>query len=190
MMIRSIKCLASVTILAIAGPSLLAQEIVHAMAGTITEIAPTNSSITLQLPDRTSTSLDFKPDLSAPISFDKALREEPAIARELPKGATHVIVYYYGLSPLIAVSVKDLGKEIESITGKIAGVSGTSGNMTIQSDTGQQLTCYVSNETTVETPYGAVDGTKYSPREGERVNAVCNHESGKEVAQFIHPLND
>lgn len=190
MMIGSIKGLALVTILVVAGPSLFAQEIVHAIAGTITGIVPTNSSITLQLPDRTSTSFDFKPDLSAPISFDKALREEPAIARELPKGATHVIVYYYGLSPLIAVSVKDLGKDVESITGKITSVNGTTRNITIQSDTGRRVTCFVSNETTVETPYGAVDGTKYSPREGESVNAVCNYEAGKEVVQFIHPLND
>lgn len=190
MMIGLIKGLVSATILAFAGPSLLAQEIVHAMAGTIARIDPANSSITLQLPDKKTVSFDFKPHLSAPISFDKTLRDEAAMASGLPKEANHVIVYYYGLSPAIAVSVKDLGKEIAAITGTIVGISETNRAITVQSETGRGETCNVSDQTTVETAYGAVDGTKYSPRKGEKVNAVCNYEAGKEVAQFIQPLND
>lgn len=190
MMIGSIKGLALVTILAFAGPSLLAQEIVHAVAGTIARIDPTNSSITLQLPDKKTVSFDSKPNLSAPISFDKTLRDESTMASGLLKEADHVIVYYYGLSPAIAVSVRGLGKEIEAITGTIVGISETNRTITIQSETGRGETCYVSEQTTVETAYGAVDGTKYSPRKGEKVNAVCNYEASKEVAQFIQPLND
>lgn len=190
MMIGSIKGLVSVTILAFAGPSLLAQEIVHAIAGTIARIDPANSSITLQLPDKRTVSFDFRPHVSAPISFDKTLRDESAMASGLPKEANHVIVYYYGLSPAIAVSVKDLGKEIEELTGTIVGVSESNRTITAQSETGRQDTCYVSNQTTVETAYGAVDGTKYSPRIGEKVNEVCNYDAGKEVAQFIQPQSD
>jgi hypothetical protein len=190
LMIGSIKGLVSVTILAFTGPSLLAQEIVHAMVGTIAERDPANSSITLQLPDKKFASFDFKPHSSAPISFDKTLRDESATATGLPKEANHVIVYYYGLSPAIAVSVKDLGKEIEAITGTIVGISEANRTITVQSETGGQDICYLNDQTTVETPYGAVDGTKYSPRKGEKVNVVCNYEVGKEVAQFIQPLND
>jgi len=189
-MIGSIKGLVSFAILAFAGPSLLAQEIVHAMAGTIAQIDPANSSITLQLTDNKSVSFDLKPHVSTPISFDKTLRDESAMASGLPKEANHVIVYYYGLSPAVAVSVKDLGKVIEAITGTIVGISETNRTITVQSEAGRGETCYVSDQTTVETAYGAVDGTKYSPRKGEKVNAVCNYEAGKEVAQFIQPLDD
>ena len=190
MMIGSIKDLALVAILGFAQPSLLAQEIVHAMAGTVAGIDPTTGSITLQLSDRTSASFDFKPDLSAQVSFDKTLREQSGTASELSKGATHVIVYYYGLSPLTAIAVKDLGAKVESITGTIASINEIGRYITIQSEAGQQATCSVSNETTVETPYGAVDGTKYSAQRGEKASMVCNYEAGKELAQFIHPLND
>jgi hypothetical protein len=190
MLIPSLKGLATVLMLAFAQPSLLAQEIVHAMVGTVTEVDPTTSSITLQLSDRASASFDFKPNLSAPVSFNKILREEPETASKLPTMATHVIVYYYGLSPVIAVAVKELGNKVESITGTITNTNEAGRFMTIQSETGQLATCSVSNETTVETPYGAVDGTKYSPQKGDKVSAVCNDEDGKELAQFIHPLND
>ena len=184
-----INGLALVAILGFA-PSLLAQELVHAMVGTITGSDSITGSITLQLADRTSASFESKPDLSTHIAFDKTLRNESATVNELPKGTTHVIVYYYGLSPAIVVAVKDLGKRIESITGTIASIDEAEQSITIQPETGQSATCYVSNETTVETPYGAVDGTKYSVRKGEKVNSVCTNVAGKEMAQFIQPLND
>jgi hypothetical protein len=190
MLIPSLKGLATVMILACAQPSLLAQEIVHAMVGTVTEVDPTSSSITLQLSDRASASFDFKPDLSAPVSFDKTLREEPETASKLPTMATHVIVYYYGLSPVIAIAVKDMGNKVDSITGTITNTNEAGRYITIQSETGHLATCSVSNETTVETPYGAVDGSKYSPKKGDQVSAVCNYEDGRELAQFIHPLDD
>jgi hypothetical protein len=189
-MIGSIKGLALVTILAFAQTSLLAQEMVHAMVGTTAGSDPTTHSITLQLSNRTSALFDSKPDLSTPISFDKTLREESVTVNELPKASTHVIAYYYGLSPVIVVAVKDLGKKIESITGTITSIDETGHSITIQSETGQLATCFVSSETTVETPYGAVDGTKYSAQKGDKVNSVCTNEAGKEIAQFIQPLND
>jgi hypothetical protein len=185
-----INSLTLVAILVFAQTSVLAQELVHAMVGTITGSDPTTGSITLQLADRTSASFDSKPDLSTHIAFDKTLRKESAAVSELPKGTTHVIVYYYGLSPAIVVAVKDLGQKIESVTGTITSIDETDHSITIQPETGQLATCYVSSETTVETPYGAVDGTKYSVQKGEKVSSVCTNEAGKEMAQFIQPLND
>jgi hypothetical protein len=184
-----INGLALVAILVFA-PSLPAQEMVHAMVGTITGSDPTTGSITLQLADRSSVSFDSKPDLSTHIAFDNTLRNQSTTVNELPKGTTHLIVYYYGLSPAIVVAVKDLGKAIESITGTIASIDETNQSITIRPETGQLATCYLSKETTVETAYGAVDGTKYSVRNGERVSSVCTNEAGKEMAQFIQPLND
>jgi hypothetical protein len=185
-----INVLALLAILAFAQTSLLAQELVHAMVGTTAGSDPTTGSITLQLADRTSASFDSKPDLSTHIAFDDTLRNESTTVNELPKGTTHVIVYYYGLSPAIVVAVKDLGQKIESVIGTITSIDETDHSITIQSETGQLATCYVSSETTVETPYGALDGTKYSVQKGEKVSSVCTNEAGKEMAQFIQPLND
>jgi hypothetical protein len=189
-MADSIKALASAAVLVFAAQILCAQEIVHAIAGSIASVNPANGSFTLQLPDNSYSSFNFKPNPSTRISLAKTLREGPGTVSVLPKQATHVIVYYYGLAPMIAISVKDLGEDVESISGAITSADKAARSITVQPDSGGADTCRFVTATTIETSLGAVDAAKYSPRRGERVNMVCSSQAGTEVAQFIQRLND
>jgi hypothetical protein len=189
MLINAITSLMPIAVLAVALPNLFGQEIVHAMAGTLTRIDPAGGSLTLKLPDQSTETFELKTVLSAQISFDKTLREESVTPSELPHGDTNAIVYYFGLSPLIAVAVKDLGKGAATITGTVARADKAKRSIETKTAKGGENTCYLTKDTTVETSSGAVDGTRYSPQSGERVSMICTEKGGREEAEFVQSLN-
>jgi hypothetical protein len=80
MFINAIRITASVTIRAFGSMRVLAQEIVHAIAGSISSIDPATKLFTLRLPDLTCESFQLKTEPATQISFDKTLRKESVTA--------------------------------------------------------------------------------------------------------------
>jgi hypothetical protein len=85
-----------------------AQEVVHALTGTVTSMNPGK---TIQVDTDDGAELDFK-DLTKsniPLEFDKDLRAQATSADRFNTKGTHVIVYYFGEGELrTAVALQGL----------------------------------------------------------------------------------
>ena len=160
-----------------------AQMIVHATAGTI---APASSPTRLSIKD-TEQNVDIFAISATPntVNFDKSLREKTQAPNQLPKTATTVIVYYYGYSPETAVAVKDLGPKVDDISGTVTHTDSSHHTVTVHTTDGKDTLCYVSPETTIDTPNGVQNGARLGVHKGDKLSIVCTPDAGKEDAQFI-----
>lgn len=178
----------TVIFLACTLPGLNAQEILHAAAGTVTNSGHIKQSLVIQKSDQSSEVFEVAKSSPAPVTLDKAFQKDTETVDKLPKGTSHVIVYYYGLSPETAIAVEDIGDKVLSITGRVSHVDKKQHTVAIRVDGGTESICSVESGTAVEMSDGVKDGAKNYPSDGDRVTAVCTEEAGKEAARFIKIL--
>ena len=89
---------------------LRAQEIVHALCGTVSSINTANNTITLFKDTGSPATFFVKSSSSTRIAFDKKVADEVTAAKEFQKQGAYVILFYYGIQEnLTAVAVKNLG---------------------------------------------------------------------------------
>jgi hypothetical protein len=178
----------TIIFLACALPGLNAQEILHAVTGTVTNNGHIKQSLIIQKSDQSSEVFEVGESSFAPVTLDKAFQNNTETVDKLPKGTSHVIVYYYGLSPETAVAVEDIGDKVLLITGRVSHVDKKQHTIAIRADGGSESVCSVESGTAVEMSDGVKDGAKNYPSDGDRITAVCTEEAGKEAARFIKLL--
>jgi hypothetical protein len=140
----------TIIFLACALPGLNAQEILHAVTGTVTNNGHIKQSLIIQKSDQSSEVFEVGKSSSAPVTLDKALQKNTETVDKLPEGTSHVIVYYYGVSPETAVAVEDIGDKVLSITGRVTHVDKKQHTIAIRADGGSESTCSVESGTTLE----------------------------------------
>ena len=82
---------------------------------------------------------------------------------KLSKGTSHVIVYYYGVSPETAVAIEDIGVKVLSVTRRVSQVDKKQHTIAIRVDGDSESICSVESGTAVEMSDGVKDGAKKSP---------------------------
>src|SRR5512146_186129 len=100
---------------------LRAQEIVHALCGTVSTINPANKTITVFQDTGSAATFSIGPSSSTRIAFDKRVADEVTPAKEYQKQGAYVILFYYGVQEnRTAVAVKSLGAgPFSSTTGAV-----------------------------------------------------------------------
>ena len=87
-----------------------AQQVVHALAGTVTNINPTNKTIIINTDDGSEGLFKETTMSNVSLDFAKDLRADSIPADSFTKKGTHVIVYYFGDSDeRTAIALQDLG---------------------------------------------------------------------------------
>ena len=104
-----------------------AQQVVHALAGTVTYINPTNKTIIISTDDG-SEGLFKAMTSNVSLDFAKELRADSTPADAFTKKGAHVIVYYFGDSDeRTAVALQDLGGgPLKKISGTVPSSTSTS----------------------------------------------------------------
>jgi hypothetical protein len=161
-----------------------AQEVVHAVAGTVTAGVPSKDVLTLHEPDQTVEVFNLK-GASSSLKFDKVLMEKTETADKLEKAKTTVIVYYYGYSPETVLAVRDLGSDVRNVVGVVTHTDKAAHTITVHTSDGKDNICALAPDTTVNTENGVVDGEKYSIKKGQKVSVMCTASGGKDTAEFI-----
>src|SRR3954465_14138364 len=77
--------------------TLPAQEIVHALCGTVSSINPADKTITLFQDSGSPATFSIKSSSGTRIAFDKKIAEEVTAAKEFQKQGAYVILFYYGI---------------------------------------------------------------------------------------------
>jgi hypothetical protein len=87
-----------------------AQEVVHALCGTIRSIDSNAKTITVGTGDGTVKLFKESTNSNVSIDFDKRIRGEATAADAFTKSGVRVIVYYFGAGDIqTAVALQDLG---------------------------------------------------------------------------------
>ncbi len=177
-------CLASISVAA------TAQEVVHALTGTVKSIDGLSKTVTI-FTDSGSQS-DFK-DLTnskIPIAFEKKIRADATPVDTFKKVGTYVIVFYFGDSDQrTAVALRNLGTgPFTSSTGTVVKFEFKAHSITVRDNSGQVQTFKITPDTVAETFSGVVDGFKFQAQKGEQVRVVGATADGSATALFVNEM--
>jgi hypothetical protein len=168
-------------------PQLLAQEIVHALCGTVSSINPADKTITLFQDTGSPATFNVMNSSRTRIAFDKKVAAEVTAAKEFQKKGAYVILFYFGTQEnRTAVAVKSLGAgPFSSTSGEVTDWNGHSNTLSVRGKDGAVYSYKIGPKTVVETYMGVVNGEKVDLDKGDRVRLVSSSEDGTPTALFI-----
>jgi hypothetical protein len=164
-----------------------AQEVVHALTGTVTSM---NLGKTIQVDTDDGPIVEFK-DLtksSIPLEFDPKLRAQATSADRFNTKKSHVIVYYFGEGDLrTAVALQGLPPgTMKRTIGTVAKFEKHQRLLTLQTASGSAQSFHIDPATVVETAVGVVEGRKFDPQKGDQVRVTAAPAQGTATALFIY----
>jgi hypothetical protein len=174
-------CLGSVAVAA------HAQQVVHALTGTVSLIDSASKTLTVfqdngtqgQFKDATSGKTHF--------SFDKKIALETTPANDFSKKGAYVVVFYYGDNDdRTAVALKNLGAgPFSQAEGSVVKFEAKGHSISIKDSAGAVQTFKFTDQTVAEGYMGVVEGSKFPAQKGDQVRIVASTESGSPVALFM-----
>jgi len=183
---RNWVCVLVVSLFAFVRPA-TAQEIVHALTGTVSTIDPSNKTITVFQDSGSASTFKVMTSAKTRISFDEEVSKASTPAKEFEKQGSYAILFYYGMDQnRTAVAVKGLGEgPFSSTKGQVTDWDGHSHTLVVTSQDGAKHTFKVGEETVAETYSGAVDGSDFRVEKGDRVRVVSSGKGGNRTALFV-----
>jgi hypothetical protein len=151
-------------------PSSLAQQVVHAMGGTVTAVDAKSLTLTMQSDQGYTTRFQALPKAKADTMLDKQVAALSSPAEQLAKVGDHVVVLYIGDNTVLsALAIEDLGPApTAQHDGTVAAFDRHSRVVTLKGGpTPDAVT--LSEKTVVDTPDGVTTGLKYKPSKGDHI---------------------
>jgi hypothetical protein len=167
-----------------------AQEVVHALCGTVRSISSTAKTITVDTDDGSEGLFKYFTSSSVSLDFDKRIRAEATTADAFTKNGVRAIVYYFGDSDVrTAVALQDLGTgPFEKSSGTVVRFHRNEHVLTLKNKSGGEESFQISPKTVVESALGAVEGYDLNLEDGEHVRVTAASVNGGETALFIRAL--
>jgi len=167
--------------------TLPAQEIVHALCGTVSSINPAAKTITLFQDSGSPATFSIKSTSGTRIAFDKKVANEVTPANEFQKQGAYVILFYYGVQENpTAVALKALGSgPFSSTTGEVTDWNGHTHTISVRGKDGSTHLFKFAPQTVAETYQGVIDGSRFDVNKGEHVRLVSSTDNGTPTVLFI-----
>jgi hypothetical protein len=177
------------TCFSLAATILHAQQMVHAVSGTVTTIHPKIQMTDVETDDGSAGSFEWtKPGVS--MNFDKSVSADATTADKFTTLQAHVIVYYYYIGDVrTVVALHDVGAGpfINSI-GKVVKLDRRDHLLTIQNSKGGQETFNIDAKTVADTETGVVTNYKFDYSKGVQVRVLATQANGSQTALLIFPI--
>lgn len=173
--------------LIVIGRPAMAQEIVHALTGTVSAINPTQKSITLLQDGGSETTYKVMASAKTRVAFDKRIEGEVTAANQFEKQGAYVVLFYFGMDQnKTAVAVKNLGAgPFSSTTGTVTSWEGRGHKLVVAGNDGKAHSFDVDGQSVAETYNGAASGYEFHPNKGDRVRVVSTMKNDTATAVFI-----
>jgi hypothetical protein len=173
-----------------ASVSSAAQEVVHALTGTVSSINNATKTITV-LQDNGSQGIFA--DLSngkTRISFDKRIASETTAADAFDKKGAYAIVFYVGdVGAQSVVALKSLGTGPFSATvGTVEKIDNHDHSISLEDKTGAMQTFKINAQTIAEGAMGVELGLKFQAEKGDQVRVVSTKLDGAPTALFLRDM--
>lgn len=178
-----------------AGLSLLAvsagaQQVVHALTGTVSSID--DLSKTLIVFQDNGSEGQFKDMTSAKmhIVIDKKVALESPSPDSFKKKGAYVIVFYCGDNEdRTAVALKNLGTgPFTSVEGTVLKYEAKQHSISLQDTSGATQTFKIAPDTVAEGYMGVVDGLKFQAQKGDHIRVVGTTDGGGATALFVRAM--
>jgi len=166
-----------------------AQEVVHALTGTVTSIDASAKTITVYTDNRSEGFFKDMTNSNTPIEFDKDIRANATAVDSFKMKGAYVIVFYFGGGGVrTAVALRSLGAgPFSKDTGTVVKIEGKN-SISITDESGAIKSFKLTSNTVAETEYGAVIGAKYQPHKGDKVRVTATAVNGSATALLINTL--
>jgi len=177
-------CLVSVAV-----PS-AAQEVVHALTGTVSSIDAAARTITVFQDNGTQGVYGVMSDPKTHLAFDKKVSAGTTAAAEFKQSGAYVIVFYFGSNrnPTVA-AFKSLGAgPFTSTVGKIDKFDTHDHTILVEDSTGKTQTYRIDANTIAETSFGVQEGLKARIQPGDQVRVVSAASDGSQTALFLREM--
>lgn len=176
-------CVVSVSV------SVAAQEVVHALTGTVSSINKASHSIAVLQDVGGSNTFQNLTNPKARVDFDKKVQAGTVAADAFTDDGAYVIVFYYGTDEnRTAVALKKLGAgPFSSAVGTIKKLE-RGHTLSVQDESGAVETFKIAADTVAEGDFGVVDGTRYQAQSGRKVRIVSAVVDGSPTALFIRSM--
>ena len=169
--------------------SVEAQQVVHALTGTVSSINKASETIAV-LQDVGGDGVFQNPSNPKPrVSLDKRIESGTVAADAFKENGAYVIVFYYGGSDnRTVVAFKNLGSGPFSSTAGTVKKYERARAITVQDQSGAVQTFKIAPDTVAEGYSGAVDGTKFQASSGDKVRLVTAVVDGSPTALFSRQM--
>lgn len=162
-----------------------AQEVVHALTGTVSSIDDKAKTITVFLDGGDQDVFKDMTNAKTSLSVDKKLLADATHADDFKNKGAYVVVFYFSNGDArTAVAVRSLGPgPFTAATGTVAQFK--EHRISIRDKTGATQTFDLSSNTVAEGGYGAVNGMKFQAEKGDHVRVVGTSQNGAPMALFV-----
>lgn len=170
--------------------SMSAQEIIHALTGTVSAIDATSKTITVLQDSGSEGSFRALTNPKTRIAFDKKIEAASTAATSFDKQGAYAIIFYFGTdSDRTAVALKSLGKgPFTAIAGTVTDYDAHTHSITVKDDSGASQTFHIVPDTVAETYMGVVEGSKFDAHKGDHVRVVGSQADGANTALFVRDI--
>ena len=163
-----------------------AQEIVHALSGTVEKIDPAAKTLLLKTNDG-SEGLFQLPTGAGNMEFDHEVKARTTPAVTFTETGTEVILYFYGNGDVrTAVAVQNLGNtHLLNTEGTVTRFDKHRRALTIRTTAGAVQNFQVDPKAVADTSAGVVDGQRFEPVRGDNLRIVASSTNGAGNALFL-----
>jgi len=185
-MLKAVVCTIVFACFGLVSAEVTAQQVVHALTGTVSSIDSATKRITVFQDNGTQGEFSDGTSEKPHLAIDKKIVLDTTAADAFKKTGAYVVVLYYGSDgERTAVALKTLGAgPFSSATGTVVKFEGKH-SISVQDGTGATQTFKIAQDTIGEGYLGAVDGYKFQVSKGDKVRVVASAESGSPTALFI-----
>ena len=167
-----------------------AQEVSHALCGTVLSINSTAKTNTVAADDGSKWFFNDLTKSNVSLNFDKRIRAEATTADAFTKNGVRAVVYYFGSSDVpTAVALQDLGTgPFEKSDGTVVKFHRNEHRLTLKSKSGVELSFHISPKTVADTAMGVVEGYELELEDGAQVRVAATLLNAGETALFIRAM--
>jgi hypothetical protein len=176
--------------LGLTGAVASAQEVIHAMTGTIRSIDAGQKTFTLFRDNGSLILFKDLTDTKVTAASEKKLLPDPTAARASDKKDAYVIVFYYGSTdPLTAVAVQALGHgPFTATVGTVASFNEKERLIAVKDESGSVHNYKINAATIAESDFGVVGGLKFRAGKGGHIRVVGAVTSDSPTALFVNVM--
>jgi hypothetical protein len=165
-----------------------AQEVVHAVSGTISSIDSSAKTIQINQDDGFLGTFKDATTSHPDLDIDRKLLARLTPADKFDTKGAHVLVFYYGNSSVpTAVGLESLGPgPFTTTSGAVTKFEKHQRCITITGGSGTAKDVTIVPTTVAETSVGVVEGYKFDPEKGEQIRVTSSSANGKDTALYIY----
>jgi len=183
--------------LAFSASGLLAQHVVHAVTGAVSNVDASAKTIAVKTADsgeevfkyteKTSVRGATAAGNAAKTAAGNAAKTAAVDTYMAGKEGTHMVVRYVGKgADKTASGIKDFGQDSLKVSkGTVTHVDQAAHTVGIKTEDGVEATYRLSKYAAVDTEHGVVEGTKYTAKEGDHVVVHYSEEAARKVVHFL-----